>query len=140
MLWPLSLDSPVDELADFDHQWPLVAMEALNHGVQKSLRSEPIEIDRVAGAIGKQCEKADLSAAVAFAERMYGIEGRQEMRRGSRESLWRQPLEMPLLSKIGEEPLHLTRDVFRVAKGAAIFAEAHHPELACPRIDILEQV
>jgi hypothetical protein len=47
---------------------------------------------------------------------------------------------MPLPSKIGEEPLHLTRDVVRVAKGAAIFAEAHRPELACPGIDILEQM
>ncbi len=71
---------------------------------------------------------------------MYGIESRQEMRRGSCESLWRQSLEMPLPSKIGEEPLHLARDVLRVAKGAAVFAEAHRPELACPGIDILEQM
>src|ERR1700730_1034694 len=115
-------------------------MKALNHGVQKSFRSEPIEIDRVAGEIGKECEKADLSAAVAFAERMYGIEGRQEMRRGSRESLRRQPLEIPLSFEIGEEPLRLTRDVLRVAKCAAVFAEAYRPELACPGIDILEQM
>ena len=47
---------------------------------------------------------------------------------------------MPLPSEIGEEPLHLARDIFRVAKGAGIFAEAHRPELACPGIDILEQM
>jgi hypothetical protein len=90
--------------------------------------------------VGKKCEEAYLSAAVALTEWMYGIEGRQEMRRGIGKSLRRQSPKMPLSSEFGKEPLHLARDIFRVAKGATIFAEAHRPKLACPGIDILEQM
>lgn len=94
----------------------------------------------MACSIGKEYEEAGLRAAVALAEWMYGIEGRQEMRRGICESVRRQSAKMPLSAEIGKEPLHLARDIFRVAKGAIIFAEAHRPELACPGIDILEQM
>jgi hypothetical protein len=62
-------------------------MKAADHSVQEPLRNQPVEIEWVAGTIGKEREEAGLCAAVVFAKWMYGIESRQEMRRGRGEDL-----------------------------------------------------
>lgn len=59
---------------------PLITPEAPDHGVERRVRIEPIEIERVPGTIGEQSEKGQLSSSVALPERMDRIDLRQEMR------------------------------------------------------------
>src|SRR5688572_1842795 len=62
------------------HKQALVAAEARDHGSEKSLRLQPIEIQRVAGAMGNERQKRSLRSSISFAERMNSVQGRKERR------------------------------------------------------------
>lgn len=81
-----------------------------------------------------------MGAAVAFAERMDGVEFGQEVGNLRGKGVGMQFVQQVGVAQIAESFLELATDVFRLAEPVAALADADAPDLACPGIDVLEQM
>jgi hypothetical protein len=70
-----------DKAPDHAGQFFLVAVEALNRGVEHQFGIKLFEIERMACVVGQHGKESQLGTAVAFAERVNHVQLRQEMRR-----------------------------------------------------------
>lgn len=90
--------------------------------------------------ISQHGEECHLSASIAFAKGMNGIELAEEMRAQRRKALritTSQPVPIP---QPGEEPAHLRWDVLGEAEHALPLADPHRPIFPRPVTDVLKQV
>ena len=92
----------------------------------------------MAGVFCEGRQERKLRATVAFPERMNGIQLSKEMRRSDCKCRSIQSSEMPLLRQVAKQPSHFSIDVLRIAEGAALFGNAHRPDLAGPGKHVLK--
>ena len=126
--------------SDDDRQRSHVTFEACDHRREHLRRVELGEVEGVARTLGKQAEKRYLSAAVAFAKRMNGVD-LGEIVRGPLGKALRGLVPKMTLSRQGTEKFaHLRVDVLRVTEHAVVLGDAYRPELSGPVIHVLEEM
>jgi len=90
--------------------------------------------------VGENRKKRELCAAVSFAERMDGVQLREKMRGTFCKCPRFKTSQISPLSQVRKKPTHFAVDVLRVAKVASFFRHPHCPDLARPRIHVLEKM
>ncbi len=112
----------------------------MNHRTHHPGRIEPILVERVAGLMSEGDQERQLCAAVAFAERMDGIELGEKMRGSLSENHRIESTKTLLSRELTKQPSHFAIDVLRIAERASLLGDAHGSNFSCPGVDVLKQV
>src|SRR3989344_8428757 len=110
-----------DEFFDKPNERFFITAKTVYHRPQCLFRIHGLQMNRVARAIREQCEERELCAAVAFAERMYGVEFREKMCRIRCKFFLGKISERPFPLEFGKEPTHRVGNMFRIAKDISSF-------------------
>lgn len=129
-----------DEVADQIGQGCFGSIEAFDHRRDDTVPLEDIDIKRVAGMRCQHRQECELGAAIAFPERVDRVEFGQEVGHFRGEGCAVELVEPVGVAQLGKTLLQLALDMFRVAEPIAAFADADGADLACPRVNVLEQM
>ena len=122
------------------HERRFVTPKARYHCIEHDFRIEPVEVQWMPGTVSNQTEERELRAAVAFAERMDGVELGKKVRSAVNEVFATSILQTAIEFQIPKQPMHLGSDVLGIAKGTGVFGQSHRAELTRPLVDVLKEM